>query len=315
MALKNLYDMVKADRYTADGREELIKAQEAETEDKVYQIGEISQKTGLQKTANGWVKPKSGKAPGAKTGEGKSPKAAGSKPEGMPGRDYPALKKEDHVKLAKEVKSNTLPGGSDWTAEEIAKEWQLGKADAEEVKKEFDKLKTESKPAEKKFTGSWENDKNNLTPTQLQGISRLAKTSNLSESEVYENVKELIMPKSEKQIAAEQKKIDKSIAREKTKFKALEGSDINSFKKKMDQMGYQFSPKEKDSQVVGGSTWGTFGYNSAGKPEVDFDYSEEKGVHNIRFIDEEKAAAESKTAGDAAPRVLTGDTKIRVRKA
>ena len=66
MALKNLFDMVKADRYTADGREALIKAQEAETEDKVYQIGEISQKTGLQKTANGWVKPKSGKQPGAK---------------------------------------------------------------------------------------------------------------------------------------------------------------------------------------------------------------------------------------------------------
>ena len=34
MALKNLFDMVKADRYTADGREALIKAQEAETEDK-----------------------------------------------------------------------------------------------------------------------------------------------------------------------------------------------------------------------------------------------------------------------------------------
>jgi hypothetical protein len=57
MALKNLFDMVKADRYTADGREVLIKAQKEETEDKVYQIGEISQKTGLQKTANGWVKP------------------------------------------------------------------------------------------------------------------------------------------------------------------------------------------------------------------------------------------------------------------
>ena len=57
MALKDLYKMTKADRYTADGREALIKAQEAETEDKVYQIGEISQKTGLQKTANGWVKP------------------------------------------------------------------------------------------------------------------------------------------------------------------------------------------------------------------------------------------------------------------
>lgn len=72
MALKNLFDMVKADRYTADGREALIKAQEAETEDKVYQIGEISQKTGLQKTANGWVKPKNGKQPGAKKEEPKN---------------------------------------------------------------------------------------------------------------------------------------------------------------------------------------------------------------------------------------------------
>lgn len=245
MALKDIFTMVKADKYTADGREELIKAQEAEVEDKVYQIGEISQKTGLQKTANGWVKPKSGGA-----GKGSS-----------------------------EVKSGS---GTTLRAQ-----------------------KEESKPEEKKFTGSWENDKNNLTPTQLQGISRLAKTSNLSESEVYENVKELIIPKSEKQIAAEQKKIDKSIAKEKTKFKALEGSDINSFKKKMNQMGYQFSPKKKDGQIVGGSTWGTFGYNSVGKPEVDFDYSEEKGVHNIRFVDEVK---------DSAPRQLTGDCKISVRK-
>jgi hypothetical protein len=72
MALKNLFDMVKADRYTADGREAIIKAQEAETEDarRTYQIGEISEATGLQKTANGWVKPKSGKQPGAKTGAG-----------------------------------------------------------------------------------------------------------------------------------------------------------------------------------------------------------------------------------------------------
>lgn len=66
MALKNLFDMVKADRYTADGREAIIKAQEEETEDQVYNIGDISRKTGLMKTANGWVKPPKGKQPGAK---------------------------------------------------------------------------------------------------------------------------------------------------------------------------------------------------------------------------------------------------------
>ena len=62
MALKDIFKMTKANRYTVDGREELIKAQEAVTEDRRYKIGEISEKTGLQKTANGWVKPNKGGA-------------------------------------------------------------------------------------------------------------------------------------------------------------------------------------------------------------------------------------------------------------
>lgn len=60
--------MAKADRYTADGREAIAKAREADVEDRTYQIGEISQKTGLQKTAEGWVTPK-GNAPRQLTGD------------------------------------------------------------------------------------------------------------------------------------------------------------------------------------------------------------------------------------------------------
>ena len=69
MALKDIFTMVKADRYTADGREEVIKAREAEIEDVKYNNGDISQKTGLMKTPNGWVKPPKGRAPGAKKQE------------------------------------------------------------------------------------------------------------------------------------------------------------------------------------------------------------------------------------------------------
>ena len=68
MALKDLFKMAKADKYTADGREELMEARKAETEDRTYNIGEISEKTGLQKTANGWRPPKKGVAPGTKSG-------------------------------------------------------------------------------------------------------------------------------------------------------------------------------------------------------------------------------------------------------
>lgn len=66
--------MVKADRYTADGREAIAKAREAIVEDKIYQIGEISQKTGLQKTAEGWVTPKGKGQNAAIEAKGKSEK-------------------------------------------------------------------------------------------------------------------------------------------------------------------------------------------------------------------------------------------------
>lgn len=69
MALKDLFKMTKADRYTADGCEELNKAREAATEDarRTYKNGEISENTGLMKTPNGWVEPPNGKAKGTKT--------------------------------------------------------------------------------------------------------------------------------------------------------------------------------------------------------------------------------------------------------
>ena len=57
MALKNLFDMVKADRYTQDGHEELIKAQEAETEDARPTNGIYHWKSGdYRKEGNKYVK-------------------------------------------------------------------------------------------------------------------------------------------------------------------------------------------------------------------------------------------------------------------
>jgi len=53
MAIKDIFKMIKADRYTQDGREELIKAQEAVTEDVRYKPGDISKATGLQKQPDG----------------------------------------------------------------------------------------------------------------------------------------------------------------------------------------------------------------------------------------------------------------------
>lgn len=62
MAIKDVFTIIKADRYTKDGCEEIKKAKETLAEDTTYNIGDISQKTGLMKTANGWVEPKKAKA-------------------------------------------------------------------------------------------------------------------------------------------------------------------------------------------------------------------------------------------------------------
>jgi len=72
MELKNIFQMTKTDRYTQDGRDELAKLQE--TEDVKYKTGDISQKTGLQKQPDGsWAPPKKG----ARSGAGKPEAAEG----------------------------------------------------------------------------------------------------------------------------------------------------------------------------------------------------------------------------------------------
>ena len=113
MALKDIFKMTKANRYTADGREELIKAQEAVTEDRRYKIGEISEKTGLQKTANGWVKPNKGGAGKAEN------KPAGLKPGALEEMkkevDSPEARKnyDDFMKAYKERERKEMDGDTE----------------------------------------------------------------------------------------------------------------------------------------------------------------------------------------------------------
>jgi hypothetical protein len=57
----HLKKTIKARRDKKMTLEEMYGNAKALVEDRTYNIGEISEKTGLQKTANGWVKPKSNK--------------------------------------------------------------------------------------------------------------------------------------------------------------------------------------------------------------------------------------------------------------
>lgn len=286
MALKNLFDMVKADRYTADGREAIIKAQEAETEDKVYQIGEISQKTGLQKTANGWVKPKNGKQPGAKKQNA---------PTGSKKIDYQVTEKGGKFYAT----GHQFSDGSQLHAGPFGSEKELH----EFMNGSPYKSTAESKPAaaSKHDTDPQtyivkKNDElrkmylNEKDPAKKEAMKKaLKKQASMMEPEPFSST--------------ESKTAEKPAAEgwEETQMASGKIYDLKSQGKRIIE---QYDPETK--------TFKLRDLNNSHTPDKEF-----------KSLEEAKTAAENKTEEsptrpplpeDSAPRVLTGDCRIRIRK-
>ena len=314
MALKNLFDMVKADKYTADGRETLIKAQEAETEDKVYQIGEISQTTGLQKTANGWVKPKNGKQPKAKKQE---------EPKNVHGAEVDKIY-ERQLKRIKELKAKGF------TDEQIDND-KIIKQTKEDMKNVG--KKPESKPAENhppmvmpkgmspaEFEKAWKDDAKKHGFKEGQGNEwreYLKKEAGSKPAETYRNEEGRRNFKAALEdnptssydfaktveFAAPMSQEDKVELKKLRLFMSDEGAD------------YKQALRSRASNLVDGN-----------KSNGDWFPEKEKSIMKIakavgydkelhKFIEEEYKGYDLGYSEDAAPRVLSGDTKIRVRKA
>lgn len=246
MALKDIFTMVKADRYTADGCEVLNKAREADVEDRRYNVGEISEKTGLQKTANGWVKPKNGKAAGAKKEESNPYKMTeAEKKESMKDPGTRLSQKYDAVLKTKKGTPEYDKAMSEYLAERDSYKESQGV----EAAKKFpvDPLQgTESKPKtgkpadrpshEQAYLDAFKDEK--LKSDVKAAIKKYGATGNNLRNALYKNDKEL--------------------------------SD------KLEKMQPDFANQ---------------------------------------FIAEMQRENNNSGASDSAPRVLTGDTRIRVRKA
>ncbi|MBO7612621.1 MAG: hypothetical protein J6S81_02220 [Treponema sp.] len=359
MALNNLFDMVKADRYTTDGREALIKAQEAETEDKVYQIGEISQKTGLQKTANGWVKPKSGKQPGAKKEEPKNVngaevdkiyerqlkrikelKAKGFTDEQIDNDKIIKQTKEDMRNVGKKPESKPAAGV---TVRQGYKTKQLDETMAEHLTKNLDAYKgydqgsmeelvlepsgyelqgtTKSKSGKSSSVYTKGSDKVELffdKDGELENVKTSASTeSKPAESKIYinkeghrnfraalednptssydfEKTVKFAVPMSQED-KTELKKLQLFMSDEGADYKQALRSRASNLVDGNKSNGDHFPEKEKSIMKIAKAV----GYD--------------KELH--RFIEEEYKGYDLGYSEDAAPRVLTGDTRIRVRKA
>jgi hypothetical protein len=273
MALKDLYKMTKADRYTADGREALIKAQEAETEDKVYQIGGISQKTGLQKTANGWVKPKNGKQPGVK-------------------KETP----EEFIKNAKEKQQSK-------TEARLKEEQARPQKAIESARQNFEEYKKENP--------DWQNKSEEEIYRELGKKAREAESKPAAEKTDGFDYRSS-MEKDPRSAASFKGAVSHSIPMNQTDRDELEG--LSKFMSE-EKATYQNALKNRAQALVDGH-----------KGNGDWFPEKEKAIMKIakavgfdkelhKFIEEENRGYDLGYSEDAAPRQLTGDTRIRVRKA
>ena len=314
MALKNLYDMVKADRYTADGREAIIKAQEAETEDKVYQIGEISQKTGLQKTANGWVKPKSGKQPGAKKQEKKGAGIPQATTETFVGKTYKDFVESATPSGYKPTKNTDNPDGSSTTVFE---------KEGKRLKVDFDKSGkiTKVTPAESKTAAPVKRNE-----AEIVKHSDGTKSYRIKGTQFYFNTPE----EAENAILAKNRGGT-------TYARPSQDSTVNNIQESLEfkldtPYGGKHSMddfmKKTGENEYAVNVW-SFGTDSKGtlinplsetdKPNATI--KKENGEWKLHYKDRDgketvvTANGRQDPTRDSAPRVLTGDTRIRVRKA
>lgn len=147
MALKNLFDMVKADRYTADGREALIKAQEAETEDARQPKGIYHWKSGdYRKEGDKYVKIGPGTGGAGKTPQKQNPTRSYSFEVGSNGMPKPGTGKQVQTfKTKKEAeaalkKQNAAPANKT-TIRQGPNTKTLNETPAEHVQKNLDAYK------------------------------------------------------------------------------------------------------------------------------------------------------------------------------
>ena len=247
-----------------------------------------------------------------------------------PGRDYPVLKNKDHVDLAKEVKSNTMPG-SDWTAEEIAKEWKLGKADAEEVKKEFDKIKTENKPAENKPTDKYKDLPGAQKKDALYASTFEGSSIGMTQTSMERNGWDLVQADDDVNVYG---KPDGSKVTMKhdgqritsTEYEAPENKPAGNANKKeypLDVKINEFVELYKgmdradalyDIEVKRAKRAKELRKE---KPEIPAYMREDPEFDALGMIQQQLFADKPLTnlqSRDSAPRILTGDTKIRIRK-
>ena len=303
MELKNIFKMTKTDRYTQDGRDELAKLQE--TEDVTYKTGDISQKTGLQKQPDGsWAPPKKG---------GAAPKMGSpeyNEKYGLTKRDVATGKEVDRIyeKQQNRIKELKAKG---YTDEQIENDkiYQQTKEDMRNVGKPKSNV-----PGNIPLNNEYYKDdvrteagaRKILSETKTEAIqSRIKELETLKEKNGGK-----LGPQGEKDLQMNKEELEKRSGNAEGKWQNSEALD---FVHKLPPLNEAKTEQLFEAQDKLDEEW------IAKKGNVDKERFEQakaliKGELNKRGTTGKDYWAWKKTAGDSAPRELTGDTKIRIKK-
>lgn len=291
MALNDIFTMIKADKYTQDGREELIKAQQAETEDKTYKPGEISETTGKQKQPDGsW----------------KFPKQAGGKNAKKKEFNGVKINKKAEEQSKREGRTDILPSGinTDDYSDKQLKEYADGLKEALTTQNNF----TEETRAS--------------TEKELKAVETVLATRNASKPAAKPTTEEL---STFKDIVREYKKNpNKQTEQIMNEAKSHLMKNRGMTPEQLGKIGRDVMAESKSPEFkIQGMTkeqyipWAMEAYKiPEWQAKSNWAHSEEQHKNKMKEKEYDGIPSydDSDPLRDSAPRVLTGDCKIRIRK-
>ena len=287
MELKNIFKMTKTDRYTQDGRDQIAKLQE--TEDVTYKTGDISQKTGLQKQPDGsWAPPKKGGAKKAKSD--RIDTSAHQQKLNELTKNKASF--EERNKVAEQIKA---ADEYNYLVENLEKR---GSKPTAEMQKKLVELKTKAEGSESKPTGAPKSDNKIMNYEEAE---KAIDEGKVVQWEHRDGKWHDIDPKTSALVQA------RDIG---AKFRIKTDEDGNPIAQKPEPSQNELRNKliELEKRRKKFEKY----------PDMDNNIRLQQGALLNRAGFESRAEFDdfikSEMPTDSAPRILTGDTKIRIRK-
>ncbi len=351
MSLQNLFEMVKADRYTADGCEALNKAREADVEDRKYKNGEISETTGLMKTPKGWVEPPKG---------GRTPKSnvPGNKPLNNKYYKNDVRTEAGEKKILSETKIDVLESKvkdlEDLKKRNGGKLGTQGEKSLQLAKEELESRKNKSSENANRKLASSEKPEIKPEHVRFNNPDTLSNIKKMSNGEIEKGISMMEKVKDNPKFSERQQKLASNFVtaykRELAKRGGSKSDSITNSEGKLSERGryaYEEHAKKISNEslesLIRNKDKAFVKHNDEIADIFKKELERRKGVSNpapdlrtlpqhleqaypqnmtITKEDEErfgKAALSGlsgprESAKDCAPRQLTGDCKIRVRK-